>query len=221
MDEPDITLTSLSLTHVQFDRNDKLAYALAYITLAPLAILVFYASVIVSRRELAVIFALAGQLLNEGLNAILKETLQIARPSAHLGTGYGMPSSHAQFIWYFAVYGSTYLWFHIRLDHSAWKTLLTVAMTILATLVCYSRIYLGYHSEAQVAVGSVIGCTFAVIWYTITEKIFRQSGFIDYVLKHPLAEWIYLRDMRSIDNVAKWEYHQWRRHLQTKNVKST
>lgn len=84
MDEPDITLTSLSLTHVQFDRNDKLAYALAYITLAPLAILVFYASVIVSRRELAVIFALAGQLLNEGLNAILKETLQIARPSGML-----------------------------------------------------------------------------------------------------------------------------------------
>lgn len=74
-------LASLSLTHVQFDSRDKIAYGYAYITLAPLAILVFYASIIVSRRELAGIFMLLGQLLNEGFNAILKEYLKIRRPN--------------------------------------------------------------------------------------------------------------------------------------------
>lgn len=76
-----ITLTSLSLTHVQFHPNDLLGEALAYVTLAPLAILVFYASVIVSRREIAGILFLAGQLSCEALNALLKEYLQVARPN--------------------------------------------------------------------------------------------------------------------------------------------
>ena len=75
-----VMLASLSLTHVQFDAQDKIAYAFAYITLLPLAIVVFYASVIVSRREIAGILMLLGQLTNEALNAILKEYLQMARP---------------------------------------------------------------------------------------------------------------------------------------------
>lgn len=75
-----VMLASLSLTHVQFDARDKIAYAFAYITLLPLAILVFYASVVVSRREIAGILMLLGQLTNEALNAVLKEYLQIARP---------------------------------------------------------------------------------------------------------------------------------------------
>ena len=76
-----VPLTSLSLTHVQFHPNDLLGEALAYITLAPLAILVFYASIIVSRREVAAILFLVGQLSSEGLNAILKEYLQVSRPN--------------------------------------------------------------------------------------------------------------------------------------------
>jgi dolichyldiphosphatase len=76
-----IPLTSLSLTHVQFHPNDLLGEVLAYITLAPLAILVFYASIIVSRREVPAILFLVGQLSSEGLNAILKEYLQVSRPN--------------------------------------------------------------------------------------------------------------------------------------------
>ena len=73
-------LASISLTHVYFNPADKVSYALAYITLAPIAILVFYASVIVSRREVAGILMLAGQLVNECINFILKEKIQQDRP---------------------------------------------------------------------------------------------------------------------------------------------
>ncbi|KAI9496339.1 hypothetical protein BDB00DRAFT_758666 [Zychaea mexicana] len=166
-------LASLSLTHVQFDPRDKIAYWLAYITLSPLAILVFYASVIVSRREVAGILMLAGQLCNEGLNAVLKEYLQIARPHAHLGTGYGMPSSHAQFV-------------------------------------C---IYLGYHSLPQVMAGSFAGLAFGVVWYALTELGLRKSGCIQWALDQPVAKRLYLRDMRAIDNVARWEYQQWEQQV--------
>lgn len=152
-------LASISLTHVYFNPSDKVSYAFAYITLAPIAIMVFYASVIVSRREMAGILMLAGQLLNEVLNYILKEHLQQDRPYGnvylygeyeikahlhpswigHLGDGYGMPSSHSQFIWYFAVYGSLYLFNYIHLDHTVWKVLTSAAMFALAILVAVSR----------------------------------------------------------------------------------
>lgn len=82
------TLTSLSLTHVQFDPSDKLAYFLAYITLSPLAILVAYASVIAARREVASIVMLVGQLVCEMFNAILKEYLQETRPCSAFRDGF-------------------------------------------------------------------------------------------------------------------------------------
>lgn len=57
-----------------------MAYAMAYITLTPIALLVFYASVAVSRRELISLIMLVGQLTNELVNAVLKEYFQIKRP---------------------------------------------------------------------------------------------------------------------------------------------
>ncbi|KAI8381063.1 uncharacterized protein BYT42DRAFT_290732 [Radiomyces spectabilis] len=74
----------------------------------------------------------------------------------HLGTGYGMPSSHAQFIWYFATYGILYLYTHMTLEHGAWKSVATLAIFTLALLVSFSRIYLGYHTVYQVQVGAGI-----------------------------------------------------------------
>ena len=58
---------------------------------------------------------------------------------AHLGKGYGMPSSHAQFIWFFAIYGSLYLSKNIKVDHVVEKIVVLLAMFSLAVAVCYSR----------------------------------------------------------------------------------
>lgn len=79
-------LASISLTHVYFNPLDKISYAFAYITLAPIAILVFYASVIVSRREIAGILILLGQLLNEAFNYVLKEHIEQDRPYGNHGS---------------------------------------------------------------------------------------------------------------------------------------
>lgn len=208
-------LASISLTHVYFNPSDKVSYAFAYITLAPIAIMVFYASVIVSRREMAGILMLAGQLLNEVLNYILKEHLQQDRPYGHLGDGYGMPSSHSQFIWYFAVYGSLYLFNYIHLDHTVWKVLTSAAMFALAILVAVSRIYLGYHTLNQVIIGSLVGISFGLFWYS-TTKFLHSHGIIDYILDLSISQKLYIRDMGIVDNVARYEYEQWAQLRQQK-----
>ncbi|RCH98814.1 hypothetical protein CU097_014408 [Rhizopus azygosporus] len=201
-------LASISLTHVYFDPQDKISYAFAYITLAPIAILVFYASVIVSRREMAGILMLLGQLLNEVINYLLKEAIEQERPYAHLGDGYGMPSSHSQFIWYFAVYGALYLVKNISFHQSIWKVLISNLMLLLAILVSISRVYLGYHTLNQVIAGSCIGTCFGICWFALVQLIY-STGIIDTIIDSPLAKMIYLKDMRMIDNVVEWEYQQW------------
>ncbi|CAO3621461.1 unnamed protein product [Mucor fragilis] len=201
-------LASISLTHVYFNPLDKISYAFAYITLAPIAILVFYASVIVSRREIAGILILLGQLLNEAFNYVLKEHIEQDRPYAHLGDGYGMPSSHSQFIWYFAVYGSLYMYRYIHLDHSIWKVLTSLAMFALAALVSISRIYLGYHTLNQVIVGSLVGIVFGSAWYGFVNLL-HQTNCINRILDTWVARKLYLRDMSNVENVARWDYEQW------------
>lgn len=73
-------LDTIALTHVFYNPSDHVSHFFAYITLAPIAILVFYASVIVSRRELAGIFILLGQLSNEAFNFLLKQLIEQERP---------------------------------------------------------------------------------------------------------------------------------------------
>lgn len=146
---PHHTLTSLSITHVQFAQDDLLSKLFAYVTLSPLAILCGYVAVIITSRDLKPAVMLAGQLANELVNLILKRLVKQARPTGivtlprincmprsldtffnykttwstsnadlfditllslylvlqeYLGDGYGMPSSHSQFMAYFATY---------------------------------------------------------------------------------------------------------------------
>ncbi|KAI8066532.1 phosphatidic acid phosphatase type 2/haloperoxidase [Gongronella butleri] len=209
MVDDSVVLTSLSLTHVQFERGDPIAYLFAYITLGPIAIMVFYASVLVSRREVAIGQMLLGQLVNEVVNTVLKEYFQIARPHDHLGTGYGMPSSHSQFVWFFTTYGALYLVRHISLNQALlWKPAAILLMMLMSLLVCWSRIYLGYHSIEQVMAGSAVGVGSGVAWYVLMERL-RKRGWVQWLVSTRLAHWLYLRDMRDIDNVLEWEYNHW------------
>jgi dolichyldiphosphatase len=125
-----------------------------------------------------------------------------------LGDGYGMPSSHSQFIWYFAVYGSLYMYRYIYLDHTVWKVLTSIAMFSLAILVAVSRIYLGYHTLNQVLIGSMVGTGYGALWYGVTRWV-HSVGAIQWLVNTSIAKKLYLRDMSAVRNVARWEYEQY------------
>ncbi|CAO3615523.1 unnamed protein product [Cunninghamella echinulata] len=85
----------------------------------------------------------------------------------------------------------------------------------MSLIVCQSRVYLGYHSSGQVFVGSIVGTIFGCIWYQLVELI-RSYGYIDRLIDTSLAKWVYLRDMRQIDNVVEWEYQNWVKEISKK-----
>ncbi|TPX09653.1 uncharacterized protein E0L32_009126 [Thyridium curvatum] len=99
-------LASLSLTHVYYDPSDPVSYLCAWLALVPQALCIVYATLIWSSREAEVALMFAGQLACEAANFALKRLIKEERPAHRAALshkGYGMPSSHAQFVAFWAV----------------------------------------------------------------------------------------------------------------------
>lgn len=140
------------------------------------------------------------------------------------GKGYGMPSSHAQFVAFF----STSLTLFILLRHQPhnythassthvptpfWQRVaLALLSVVCAAAVAQSRIYLNYHKPHQVYVGIGAGVACAVLWF-VTTSVARKYGVIDWLLDLPPAKWARLRDLVVNEDIvdAGWERWELRR----------
>ena len=163
--------TTFTLTHVQFESEDGLfGQLLALSTLAPFFIFAYQFFILIEHKSQISFkrerfFCLIGLLGNEVINQILKRTLKHQRPPESERRDYGMPSSHSQFISFWAIY-----W----LLHNI-PTLSRVMIISVAIVVAYSRHHLCYHSLDQIIVGMVVGGMAAYIWKTQSRKI--KLGF--------------------------------------------
>ncbi|KAK6833945.1 hypothetical protein PG987_008639 [Apiospora arundinis] len=210
-------LASLSLTHVHYDPSDPISYLCAWLALVPQGLCVVYATLVWSTREAEVALMFAGQLLCEALNFALKRLIKEERPRRMNGKGYGMPSSHAQFVAYFAVSLALFLVVRHRpaapgkrRNHTPMSLLERIVWSLcglgMAAAVAWSRIYLNYHTEKQVLVGSGAGAASAVVWFVITS-ILRQSGWLAWALDLPPARFLRARDLVVEEDLcqAGWE----------------
>ncbi|CAM9213144.1 unnamed protein product [Lampetra planeri] len=205
---------AVSLTHVEFPPGDMLGKALAWCSLAPIFIVFGFVTLIAFKRELHTIAFMCGLLVNEGLNWVIKHVIREPRPNRDcreaLFTEYGMPSSHAQFVWFFAVYSFLFLYFRMHHTTNArcvdllWRHVLSVALLLLAICVTYSRVYLLYHSGSQVVYGAFAGTVMAVAWFGLTQEIL--TPIFPFVASWPVSEFLLLRDTSLIPNILWFEY---------------
>lgn len=139
------------------------------------------------------------------------------------GKGYGMPSSHAQFVAFFAVYLA--LWIHLRAHvFPRWvRWGLTVVAAVGSAAVALSRIYLSYHTQQQVACGYVVGALFAGAWFGFTSWLRRTDiggkggvwepftgGRTVWEVLLWIGEWGYVKDLCTQVDVVRWEWKVWR-----------
>lgn len=160
----------------------------------------------------------AGQLACEALNFALKRLIKEERPKQMYGKGYGMPSSHAQFVAYFSI--SLTLFLLLRHTPPAKRTPthtplslsvrigLSVLALINAGLVAWSRIYLNYHTPKQVFMGCVAGAVSGVGWFLITTAL-RRSGLLGWALDHPLSRAIRVRDLVVEEDLCQSGWEKW------------
>ncbi|CAG8959611.1 hypothetical protein HYFRA_00001513 [Hymenoscyphus fraxineus] len=213
----DTPLASLSLTHVHYDPNDPLSYFCAWLALVPQGLCVVYATLIWSTREVEILLMFGGQMACEALNFALKRILKEERPKQMHGKGYGMPSSHAQFVSFFSVSLTLFLLFrHVPKKPSSSHTPLSMVARVLlsglalasAALVAWSRTYLNYHTQKQVIVGIAAGVVSAVLWFLATTVV-RQIGLLSWALDQPLVRLFRMRDLVVEEDLCQAGWEKW------------
>lgn len=142
------------------------------------------------------------------------------------GKGYGMPSSHSQFVAFFSISLSLFLLLrHIpspTTTHSptsfASRLMLSLVACLCAAAVAVSRIYLNYHTPKQVMVGAVAGAVFAIAWFLVISYL-RRYYWVDWALDTRLAELLRFRDLVLTEDLVDAGWGRWeerrksRRHL--------
>ncbi|KAL6441936.1 hypothetical protein ACFW04_002365 [Cataglyphis niger] len=200
----------LSLTLVEYPQGDLFGKLLAVLSLMPFAIIAGFITLILFRRDLHTIVFFSGIIINDCINFVLKYTICEARPMKRdsLYAEYGMPSTHAQFMWFFTAY--TILFIYFRLNYNCtivekfWRTIVAVGCIITAVLITYSRIYLLYHSITQIFFGALIGLALGIAWFIIVHMVL--TPFFPIVVSWRISEYLLLRDTTLIPNVLWFEY---------------
>jgi dolichyldiphosphatase len=132
------------------------------------------------------------------------------------GKGYGMPSSHAQFVTFFSVTLTFFLLFrhvpHPTETHTPFsfpqRLLLSVLALASAGAVASSRIYLSYHTPKQVLVGCAAGAISAVLWFGFTTYL-RRAGWIEWALETELARLFRVRDLVVQEDLVDSGWARW------------
>ena len=133
------------------------------------------------------------------------------------GKGYGMPSSHAQFVAFFSTSLTLFLLFrHTPKPASAYHTpltltsraLLSLMAVLCATAVAASRIYLNYHTVKQVLVGCSAGAFSAVAWFLFT-MLLRRHGWVEWGLFTEGANLFRMRDLVVEEDLAEAGWERW------------
>lgn len=171
--------------------GDFIGYTLAFISLAPFAILVSFVTLILFKRELDTIFFFIGQLVNELMNHVLKIIIREQRPlqvlkASHSPKSFGNPSSHSQFISFFTFYSIIFICIKMRNKPTYFKYPISFILLSSMALVIYSRIYLLYHFWNQCLLGLLCGFLFAVVWFNQVYN-FIEPRYFDQIL----SMWVY------------------------------
>ncbi|EUC33664.1 hypothetical protein COCCADRAFT_4789 [Bipolaris zeicola 26-R-13] len=216
------------------DPADRVSWVCAWLALVPQALCVVYATLIWSNREIEIFLMFAGQMACEALNWVLKRYIKEERPRQmhKYNKGYGMPSSHAQFVSFFSVTLALFLIFrhvpHPTETHTPFSLGGRIVLSLLALLgaaaVAISRIYLSYHTPKQVMVGCAAGAIFALVWFAFTTYL-RRAGWIEWALDTWLLRVLRVRDLVIQEDLvdsgwARWEDRRKRQLFQTQAKKA-
>lgn len=205
----DAAYRAVALTFVRYLRGDPWGELMAWASLLPVFVAFGgFLGVILFRRELQTVFFCAGLALSEAINQTLKHLLRIPRPPtcAVLGVcdSHGMPSSHSQYMCFFASYLTWLALARLAFSDSASRHVSALLPWPLAALTMWSRIYLGYHTLPQVVAGGCVGVALGTAWFHVVDRCLRPR-FAAWS-ESPFCRYLCIKDDSHIPNVLLFEY---------------
>uniref|UniRef100_A0A5B6ZK34 Phosphatidic acid phosphatase type 2/haloperoxidase domain-containing protein n=1 Tax=Davidia involucrata TaxID=16924 RepID=A0A5B6ZK34_DAVIN len=202
-------LKAVTLTHVRYQKGDQYGHFLAWISLVPVFIsLGGFVSHFMFRRELQGMFFALGIIISQFVNELIKTSVQQARPETcallEMCDSHGWPSSHSQYMFFFATYFTllTYNRIGTLIRKQMWVAGLLVWP--LALLTMHSRVYLGYHTVAQVFAGAALGLVLGAVWFWVVNSLL--INYFPVIEDSAFGRTFYVKDTSHIRNVLKFEY---------------
>ncbi|OWM69734.1 hypothetical protein CDL15_Pgr025583 [Punica granatum] len=205
-------LRAITLTNVRYERGDQLGHFLAWVSLVPIFIsLGGFVSHFIFHRELQAMFFALGLLISQVISELTRAAVRQARPEAcallETCDSHGWPSSHSQYMFFFASYFS---FLTIKGLGGVWDTERSNRWAIcflpwcLAFLTMLSRVYLGYHTVGQVFDGAGMGIVLGAAWFRVVNSMLYR--YFPKIEESKFGRMFYIRDTSHIPNVLKFEY---------------
>uniref|UniRef100_A0A3Q7EZA3 Phosphatidic acid phosphatase type 2/haloperoxidase domain-containing protein n=1 Tax=Solanum lycopersicum TaxID=4081 RepID=A0A3Q7EZA3_SOLLC len=134
------------------------------------------------RHDTEALWAASGSILNAGLSTVLKRILNHERPVSAIRSDPGMPSTHAQSIFYtvmFCIVSSNILsqpdeenmlvveYFGLN----GVTAVISVLIFAIGSYLSWLRVSQQLHTTSQVAVGAALGFSFSVFWFWLWDAI--------------------------------------------------
>ncbi|TYH94886.1 hypothetical protein ES332_A12G069600v1 [Gossypium tomentosum] len=132
-----------------------------------------FGGVILWRHDGEALWMAMGSIVNAVLSVGLKRLLNQERPVAGLKSDPGMPSSHAQSIFFTVVFAIASLLEWLGINE------LSVGISILAlafgSYLSWLRVSQKLHTMNQILVGAVVGSIFSVLWYLSWDAVVLEA----------------------------------------------
>ncbi|KAH0771068.1 hypothetical protein KY290_015049 [Solanum tuberosum] len=125
------------------------------------------------RHDIETLWAICGGVVNACLSTVLKGILNHERPVLTLRSDPGMPSSHAQSIFYTVAFCiiSTVEYFGCN-GITAVTSVFIIAM---GSYFSWLRVSQRFHTLNQVAVGAVLGFCFSIFWFWLWDALLIKA----------------------------------------------
>ncbi|KAL7193045.1 hypothetical protein ACSBR2_024793 [Camellia fascicularis] len=132
-----------------------------------------FGAVLLWRHDTEALWAAMGSVANVGLSTVLKQILNQERPVSDLRSDPGMPSSHAQSIFFTFVFAVFSMVEKLGINE------LTIALSVLTlafgAYLSWLRVPQQLHTISQVAVGGVLGSIFSILWFSLWNAIVLKA----------------------------------------------
>ncbi|KAL3527131.1 hypothetical protein ACH5RR_011787 [Cinchona calisaya] len=168
------------------------------------------------KHDAEALWAAMGSVINAGLSSLLKKLLNQERPVAYLRSDPGMPSNHAQSIFFvttLAILSTVQSW-----GLNGLTTAISGIVLAAGSYFSWLRVSQQLHTFSQVVVGALLGTIFSILWFwswdSIVVKAFLSymwvrilvvlggaafcMGFVLYIIRYRVMETVTLYITRKL-----------------------
>ncbi|XP_041000020.1 lipid phosphate phosphatase epsilon 1, chloroplastic [Juglans microcarpa x Juglans regia] len=132
-----------------------------------------FGGVILLRHDSEALWATMGSVVNSAFSLVLKRILNQERPVSTLRSDPGMPSSHAQSI--FFTVGFSILSIVEWLGINDFTVIISILVLAFGSYLTWLRVSQQFHTVSQVVVGAVLGSIFCILWLWFWDAFVLQA----------------------------------------------